>query len=98
MKIVWTPKAKIGFNAVLDYLSVTWSNKEVENFIFKTENVVRAISANPYIFRESYKRKNVHVGLLTKHNSVFYLIKKRKQEIVILMVWDNRQNPESAKY
>ena len=98
MKIFWSPKARNDFENILDYLLKEWGIKEVESLIKKTDRVLNAIAQNPKMFIESSKRKNVRKGFITKHNSVFYLVKSRNKEVVLLTFWDNRQNPEKLIY
>jgi plasmid stabilization system protein ParE len=98
MKIIWTPRAITDFNKVLEYLYVSWGLKEVENFIDKTDDVLEGIAANPQIFIESLKKKNVHKGFITKHNSLFYKFKPNKKEILLLTFWDNRKDPNKLQY
>jgi plasmid stabilization system protein ParE len=98
MKINWTPRAKTDFNKVLEYLHENWGIKEIENFINQTDDVLEGIANNPQMFIESPKKKNVHKGFVTKHNSLFYKVKPRKKEILLLTFWDNRKDPNKNNY
>ena len=84
MKISWSPQAKKEYEKILLYLNESWSIKEIENFIIKTETVLNGIQENPYMFVKSTKKKNVCKALINKQNSVFYHIKPLKKEIVLL--------------
>ena len=53
---------------------------------------------DPEMFEASCKKKNVRKGLITKHNTLYYRIKIRKQEIELITFWDNWQNPEKLAY
>ncbi len=70
----------------------------MSDFVGKTNDIIRTITTNPKAFTVSTKRKNDHKSFITKYNSLFYLVKPRKMEIVLLTFWDNRQNPEKLKY
>lgn len=50
MKVVWSPRARITFFRILDYLAENWTNKEVENFNERTENLVELIKKSPRLF------------------------------------------------
>jgi plasmid stabilization system protein ParE len=98
MKISWSPKAKTEYEKILVYLDSEWGVQAVRKFIIQTNIVLSAISKNPKMFVASTKLKNVRKGFITKHNSLFYLIRARKNEIVLLTFWDNRQNPSKSNF
>ena len=95
LKIHWTKKAEKTFDKVVVYLLKDWSEKEVQNFVRKTNNVIGHIAAKPRLFPTS-KKINIHTALITKHNSLLYKIKEDNQ-IDLLYFWDNRQNPKKQK-
>lgn len=98
MTVIWTKRAKQDYLEVLEYLHENWGIKEVGDFVSKTNDTINTIVTNPKAFVGSTKRKNVHKGFVTKHNSLFYQVKQRKKAIVLLTFWDNRQNPQKLKY
>ena len=74
-KIIWSPKAEITFQKVIDYLREKWTEKEAAAFISKTDKVIFLMSAGILQFRKSEK-KNIHQALITKHNLLLYRIHK----------------------
>lgn len=98
MKISWTPTARLTYFKLLEYLSNAWTLKEVENFIYKTENTIAQITDNPYMFKASKKIKNVRKGFITEYNSLYYRVKAQKNEIELITFWDNREDPLKIKY
>lgn len=98
MKIFWSPKAIHDYEKILSYLQVEWNEEIMQQFYSRTMEVIKAIENNPNLFIESSKRKNVRKAVLTKHNSLFYVVRPRKKEIVLLTFWDNRKNPSHLKY
>jgi plasmid stabilization system protein ParE len=97
MKISWTPTARQTYFTVLEYLSIAWTKKEVENFISRTEHTIFQISKDPYMFKASQKKQNIRKGLITEHNSLYYKVDPKKKEIVLLTFRDNRQDPSKIK-
>jgi plasmid stabilization system protein ParE len=95
LKIHWTKRAEKTFDKVVVYLLKEWSEKEVKNFVRKTNNVIEHISEKPKMFPVS-KKVNIHKALITKHNSLLYKTKGNNQ-IDLLFFWDNRQNPKKLK-
>lgn len=98
MKISWTPNARLTYFKILEYLSEKWTIKEVESFIYKTEQTIALIAENPYMFKASKKKKTVRKGYITELNSIYYRVKPKKKEIELITFWDNRQNPSKIKH
>lgn len=92
LNVYWTIRAQKTFDKVVVYLLKEWSEKEVQNFVRKTNNVIGHISEKPKMFPSS-KKINIHSALITKHNSLLYKIIGNNQ-IDLLFFWDNRQNPK----
>jgi plasmid stabilization system protein ParE len=95
LKIYWTKRAEKTFDKVIVYLLKEWSEKEVKNFVRKTNNVIEHISEKPKMFPTS-KKVNIHKALITRHNSLLFKIKGSNQ-IDLLFFCDNRQNPKKLK-
>lgn len=98
MNINWSQQAKKEYEEILHIIATRWGLKEVEKFIQKTEAFLNIIKENPYCFIKSTKKDNICKALITKHNTLFYLIKPKKMEIILLSFWDNRKNPNKQKY
>ena len=50
MKISWSSEAEATFSAIINYFEQEWSEKEVRNFVAKTNKVLNRISRNPKLF------------------------------------------------
>lgn len=98
MTISWTIRALKSYFAVADYLQKNWGHQVVNNFTHEVDRVILEISKNPQIFEASKKSIHVRRGLITKHNTMFYRIKPRKNEIEILLFWDNRRDEKKRPY
>ena len=46
-RIVWTTKALVTFENIIEYLNTDYGNKEVENFIIDTSNIIKNIKLFP---------------------------------------------------
>lgn len=93
--IKWTSKAQDSFTEIVKYLHENWSNKEIDNFVFKVQKKLNVISINPKLFQKSDK-KSIHRVVITRHTSLYYRI--LNSEIHLLLFFDNRKNPKSRKY
>lgn len=94
--IFWSPDAKNDYIKILEYLNTHWGQREVTNFITRTENTLQLISANPRLFVSSTKKPAVHRCVLNREISLYYRI--NNQNIELLRFWDNRMNPETLIY
>lgn len=89
-KIIWTPEAIQSFQKTIEYLLENWSEREVENFVSKTDNIIEIISHQPYLYRQSIKI-GFREAVVTKQNILVYIIKEDR--IDLISFWDARQNP-----
>ena len=93
MKIIWSPRARITFLNILNYLNKEWGKNSVQNFISEVTDILMNVSINPEMFISAKKNKYIRKGIISKHISLYYRIKPRKNEIELLTFWDNRQDP-----
>jgi hypothetical protein len=95
LKINWTAEARQTHESVIIYLQEEWTDKEVKNFIKRTNYLILHISEHPYLYKAS-GYNNIRKAVIGKQNSLIYLI--QNEEIFLLTFWDNRQNPLKNKY
>jgi plasmid stabilization system protein ParE len=94
MKIIWSPRARITFLNILTYLENEWGENSVQNFISEVNDILMNVSRNTKMFVSARKNRYIRKGIITKHISLYYRIKQRKNEIELLTFWDNRQDPK----
>lgn len=92
-QIFWTSAAKKSYEDVIEFLAQNWSQKEIDQFISRTEEVLMLMSNNPTIY--PLVSPDLHRYILSKHNSLFFKINDNK--ITILACWDNRKDPGNLK-
>lgn len=97
MKISWTSRAFKSYLIIIDYLFENWTVKEINKFETQTTKTIELIKQNPYMFQASEERKNVRKGFVNKLVSIYYRISTEKNEIELLVFWQNRQNPNNLK-
>jgi plasmid stabilization system protein ParE len=88
--VIWSPRARITYYQILDYLDKKWTFREIENFIDRTEEALSHISQDPLLYQYS-KENNTFRCVLVKQVSLFYRL--RSGQIELLIFWDNRQDP-----
>jgi plasmid stabilization system protein ParE len=90
-KVLWTVYAKESLQLTLDFLEVQWGYEYKEELINLIDKRIQQVVLNPNITPvlegTSYKKLLIH-----KHLTIFYSI--LSNTIKILLVWDNRQNPD----
>jgi len=96
-KVVWTDKALDTFAQNIAYLQEKWTEKEVNAFSDKVNDILSAIREQPLMYRKSEKLSNVHIGLIVKQVSLVYRVKPRKKEIELIAFLDNRQDPKKRQ-
>ncbi len=93
--VVWTPEAEATFDAIIKYLEVDWTDKEITYFINSTERVIKLVSEHPKMYRKTNK-KHIHEALITPHNLLIYKIYPSR--IDLLTFWDTRKSPRKTKF
>ncbi len=88
--VFWTHEAEKTFNTIIVYLQEKWSEKEVSNFLYLTENVIELISRYPAIFRKT-NETGMREALITKHQLIIY--QEYEERIDLLVFWDTRKDP-----
>jgi plasmid stabilization system protein ParE len=92
--IVWLPLAKNSFFKIIEYLERDWTEKEIRNFVSKTDKILTIIGSGKAKFRRSNK-KNIYEVLVTKHNLLIY--REINNTVELLRFYDTRQNPKKKK-
>lgn len=95
-KIIYSPKFWPRINALLSYLKTTWNLKVADDFLKIFTEKVNLLTKNPKIGKPSLKVKGIRSIQITKHNRLYY--RATKHVIIIVTLFDNRQNPATNKY
>jgi len=94
-EIEWTSEAKRNLNSIFDYLENSWSEREISNFAKKMESDLKIISKHPATFPYFDKDKNVRRCVLTPQTTIYYREIPSENRVVIITLFDNRQNPDN---
>ncbi len=93
-RIIWTSKAKNQLIDILEYFNFRNKSKLYSQKLYrKINSEVTTLILQPNIGKKTIKI-NVR-GLLIENYTIFYEVNEK--HIIILLVWDNRQNPERLK-
>ncbi len=91
-KIIWSDEALTNLDAILKYLEIYWTEKEIKRFLNNLDKRIKLISLNPLIFPSTLRSNNIRKSVLSKQTSIFYRVSK--DQIEIISIFDTRQNPD----
>jgi len=91
LKIFWTNRASKNFDIILEYLEVEWGDQVTKRFIKDVFDFLELLVEFPEIGSIVNKEKGIRGFTLIKQINIFYRINTDK--IIILGLFDNRQNP-----
>lgn len=90
-KINWSQHALNELDAIIEFLNIYWTEKELSRFSNELEKTLAIISSNPFIFQESQSQKEVRRAVILSLNSLYYRIKN--DNIEIISIYANRKKP-----
>jgi len=95
--IDWTSEAERNLNAIFDYLEDKWTQREISNFAIRLDVTLQQISEYPTAFPYYDKEKNVRRCVLSSQTTIYYTENPFENRVVIITLFDNRQNTENLK-
>lgn len=95
LKIRWTEEAANNLENIISYLESNWTEKELKTFFSKLEKQLELILIFPKAYPLSLKKKNVHRCVFSKNLTIYYIVESGF--IVLLSIFDTRQNPMKLK-
>ncbi|WKN40740.1 type II toxin-antitoxin system RelE/ParE family toxin [Tunicatimonas pelagia] len=93
--VIWSVEAETTYANLLNFLEERWSDRQINRFIERSEEVIRFIGNNPLMYPCS-KTREIHRAVISKQTSLYYYI--TGEVVVLLSFEDNRQNPKRSKY
>jgi len=95
--IVWSPRATADFERIVEYLLLEWNETVAYDFAEDVDRVLHIVSLMPEVYPKLNARK-IRKAVVVKQVSLFYRIDEHNEDIRVLRLWDNRQNPTGLKY
>ncbi len=95
ISIDWSVESIEDFEQNIEYLEERFSEKEVQSFIDKTQNILQIISKNPNAFKAT-TYKQVHSVPIVHQVNLFYRI-VNNENIELIRFWNNYQNPKNLE-
>src|SRR5690606_11839999 len=97
MKVTWSPEAVQTFDGIMEYLETEVSQKQMDTFYFKCNDVIDLIKVNPYLYQSS-KKNNIRKAVIHKYTTLYFEISLLNNSIVLLSFFDTRQNPNKKTF
>jgi plasmid stabilization system protein ParE len=95
-KIYLSVLAEIKLQSILDYIEIEWSKKIRDDFLELFIDLTVQISSFPYSCPKYDEMSGIHKAVVNKNISFHYII-RNEEEIEIINVFDNRQNPDDLE-
>jgi plasmid stabilization system protein ParE len=95
LKIVWSKRASLKFDEIISFLIDEWGEKYAKQFIGRVFDFLEILSEYPQIGSVENRAKNIRGFTIVKQVNLYYRIKNDR--IVLILFFDNRQNPKKKK-
>jgi len=94
-KIIASSIANTSYLNNIEYLENCWTEKEIIQFIKKTDAVISILKEAPETFKTWHLDSKIHHIEIVKQISLYYEIKSK--EVHLLVFFNNHQNPNTLK-
>jgi len=95
-QIVWNKRAVVNFNEIVDYLETKVSERSAMDFVIRLDDLIEKLNAHPEIGRKTRNYNTVRQYRIDKYKKLYY--RKHGKKLIIVFIFDERQNPESNPY
>lgn len=92
LNIIWTNSAIEDYSNNIDYLEKEWTEKVIEDFIEKADNIIEKIALENLRFKPT-DYENIFQVPVVKQVSLFYKLDDFNVEL--LPFWNNYQDPKN---
>jgi len=97
MTLINTTTAEESYLKIVQFILHKWNKKIALQFIKDVDIIVDRIKENPYFYKPFEENSSVRIGFVNRLVSLYYKINEEKQEIIVLLYFDNRENPEKLE-
>jgi plasmid stabilization system protein ParE len=95
-EVIWLKRASDKLKNIFDYLLSNWNSETTENFIEKVNQKVSLLQYFPNIGLRSQKKPDLRRIILSQQNILIY--RQKGNKIIIVNIFDTRQNPDKMKF
>jgi plasmid stabilization system protein ParE len=94
-RIIWSELALSNLKEIVGYFEGRWTEKELRKFAQLLDKRLSSIEHSPNLFPLINYSENMRRSVLSKQTTIFYQV--IEQNIRIICLFDNRQNPQHLK-
>jgi plasmid stabilization system protein ParE len=91
LTIFWTKRASKNFDLLIEYFSSEFGTRAAKNLVLKVYDFLELLLLFPEIGSVENEENEIRAFTIFKQLNIFYRVSKDK--IIILGLFDNRQNP-----
>jgi plasmid stabilization system protein ParE len=96
LKIKWANLAEITFEEEINFILKKWNLVEADKFVVLVNNYLERLTKNPEIGIFDSKL-NCFSIVISKQTTLFYKILESEKKVVLILFWNNKQNPSRLK-
>lgn len=93
MRVLFSKVANESYLDIIEFLSVMWTEREIEIFIRDVEQIVDELETNKFKKYQKFSEYTYSALIGKKHVRMFFR-KENDNLIKVLLFFDVRQNPE----
>ncbi|HCR74972.1 MAG TPA: hypothetical protein DIW37_00895 [Chryseobacterium sp.] len=93
MRIIFSKVASRSYENILEFLSQTWTEKEMEIFIDEAEKVTNQLKEGKFLLFQKYS-KDIRSALIGKKHVRMFFRKESETKIKVLLFFDMRQDSQ----
>jgi len=93
MRVLFSKVANESYLDIIEFLSVMWTEREIEIFIRDVEQIVDELETNKFKKYQKFS-DNTYSALIGKKHVRMFFRKENDNLIKVLLFFDVRQNPE----
>jgi plasmid stabilization system protein ParE len=93
MNIIWSRRARIGLEKVINYLKEVWTENEVLNLERRLEAIFNQLKKQPEMFPTTSRKANLRKAVVDKNNYLIYRWDPADERIIVIIFRGTRQKP-----
>lgn len=93
MRIIFSEVAGQTYEYIIEFLSQTWTEKEINVFIDEAEKIVNQLKQGKFRLYQKYAG-NIRSALIGKKHIRMFFRKENNQTVKVLLFFDMRQDPQ----
>jgi plasmid stabilization system protein ParE len=93
MRIIFSKVANQSYENIIEFLSQTWTEKEIGMFIDEAEKVINKLKEGKFRLYQKYS-KDIRSALIGKKHVRMFFQKENDSQIKVLLFFDMRQDPQ----